>query len=85
MGCVKSKDSQVPAKVLESLPPSEAHTLYVKDPTSKNLTSRPETSPVTPAGGGQEVVVLLALYNYEAIHPDDLTFNKGDHMQLLEE
>ncbi|KAG8567287.1 hypothetical protein GDO81_013564 [Engystomops pustulosus] len=30
-------------------------------------------------------VILVALYDYDAVHPDDLMFQKGDHLQLLEE
>ncbi|XP_040291042.1 tyrosine-protein kinase HCK [Bufo bufo] len=82
MGCIKSKSSaSVPVKTWEVIPKTEpGH--YVKDPTSPNGANKPKESL---SGGGDDPVMLVALYDYEAVHPDDLTFRKGDTLQLLEE
>lgn len=29
--------------------------------------------------------IMVALYRYEAVHPDDLAFKKGEKMTILEE
>lgn len=29
--------------------------------------------------------IVIALYPYEALHPDDLGFKKGERMKILEE
>lgn len=34
---------------------------------------------------GSEDTVVVALYDYEAIHREDLSFQKGDQMLVLEE
>lgn len=34
---------------------------------------------------GSEDVIVIALYDYEAIHHEDLSFQKGDQMAVLEE
>lgn len=34
---------------------------------------------------GSEDTVVVALYDYEAIHREDLSFQKGDQMVVLEE
>ncbi|XP_017377081.1 tyrosine-protein kinase HCK-like isoform X2 [Cebus imitator] len=36
-------------------------------------------------GEGSEDIVVVALYDYEAIHHEDLSFQKGDQMVVLEE
>lgn len=39
----------------------------------------------SPFPAGSEDVVVVALYDYEAIHREDLSFQKGDQMVVLEE
>nr|8F2P_B Chain B, Tyrosine-protein kinase HCK [Homo sapiens] len=34
---------------------------------------------------GSEDIIVVALYDYEAIHHEDLSFQKGDQMVVLEE
>lgn len=34
---------------------------------------------------GSEDTIVVALYDYEAIHREDLSFQKGDQMVILEE
>ena len=34
---------------------------------------------------GSEDTIVIALYDYEAIHREDLSFQKGDQMVILEE
>ncbi|KAM4602341.1 tyrosine-protein kinase HCK-like, partial [Discoglossus pictus] len=85
MGCVKSKESQGPVKVLESQSGTDINAHYVKDPTSSVTANKTTISPEAPAVGGQEGEHLLALYDYDGVHPGDLTFRKGDHLELIEE
>ncbi|XP_075032631.1 tyrosine-protein kinase HCK isoform X2 [Mixophyes fleayi] len=82
MGCIKSKpSSNVSIKTLD--PPLQAETgHYVKDPTSTSATSKPRENQ---GGGGDDTSVLVALYDYDGVHPGDLTFKKGDYFQLIVE
>jgi hemopoietic cell kinase len=34
---------------------------------------------------GSDDVIVVALYDYEAIHREDLSFQKGEQMVVLEE
>lgn len=34
---------------------------------------------------GPDDIIVIALYDYEAIHHEDLSFQKGDQMVVLEE
>lgn len=43
----------------------------------------PSRVPLFPAG--PEDIIVIALYDYEAIHHEDLSFQKGDKMVVLEE
>lgn len=82
MGCIESKaDTNAPLKTWDPAPKTEAGH-YVKDPTSSNGANKQRENA---GGGGDDPVLLVALFDYEAVHPDDLTFLKGDHLQLLEE
>ncbi|XP_056403389.1 tyrosine-protein kinase HCK [Hyla sarda] len=81
MGCITSKPNSVLDKKCESTPETERRR-YVKDPTSITGTNKPKE---ISSGGGDDAALLVALYDYDAVHPDDLTFQKGDHLQLLEE
>ncbi|NXH13829.1 HCK kinase, partial [Bucco capensis] len=77
MGCVKSKQAGgVQEKVIKPAPepgPSVQQGHYVRDPTATNRK----------VSSGDSVV--LALYDYEAIHPGDLSFQKGERLKVLEE
>ncbi|XP_040187416.1 tyrosine-protein kinase HCK [Rana temporaria] len=81
MGCMQGKPAtNVPPKVFD--PPNKAEVAhYVRDPTSSNPPKKPKESSV----GGGEDGDLVALYDYDGVHPEDLTFRKGDYFQLLEE
>ncbi|XP_058894264.2 tyrosine-protein kinase HCK isoform X2 [Kogia breviceps] len=87
MGCVKSKFLRDGGKVSKTEPNTSAHsTVYVPDPTS--LGKRwPDSSNGNPPGSaeGSEEITVVALYDYEAIHHEDLSFQKGDQMVVLEE
>lgn len=39
----------------------------------------------SPFLAGSEDTIVVALYDYEAIHREDLSFQKGDQMVVLEE
>ncbi|XP_053309182.1 tyrosine-protein kinase HCK [Spea bombifrons] len=83
MGCINSKNSvEVPGKTWPPMPGPDTDTLYVRDPTSTNPTGKPEG---LLSGPGEDTVTLVALYDYDGVHPGDLTFSKGDEFQLLEE
>uniref|UniRef100_A0ACB8F7E0 Uncharacterized protein n=1 Tax=Sphaerodactylus townsendi TaxID=933632 RepID=A0ACB8F7E0_9SAUR len=38
-----------------------------------------------PGTDGSEDFIVVALYDYEAIHKEDLSFQKGEHLKVLEE
>ncbi|KAE8574217.1 hypothetical protein XENTR_v10003333 [Xenopus tropicalis] len=85
MGCIKSKDSHGSGKSLGPPESTEPQAHYVKDPTSTAVMTKVERSSKHPKEEGQEEVVLLALYDYDGVHPGDLTFRKGDHLLLKKE
>ncbi|NXQ79920.1 HCK kinase, partial [Nyctibius grandis] len=73
MGCVKSKKAGVQEKTIKTDPdpdPGLQQGHYVRDPTATNRS-------------GDSVV--LALYDYEAMHAGDLSFQKGERLKVLEE
>ncbi|XP_025732026.1 tyrosine-protein kinase HCK isoform X1 [Callorhinus ursinus] len=86
MGCMKSKFLQDRGKVSKTEPSTNPHsTVYVPDPTSASK-RRPDNSNNPPGStGGPDDIIVIALYDYEAIHPEDLSFQKGDQMVVLEE
>ncbi|XP_006030551.1 tyrosine-protein kinase HCK isoform X2 [Alligator sinensis] len=86
MGCVKSKEMGTPMKILKGdSGPSLQQAHYVKDPTSPNKRSNVSSAaPPQPADGSEDCTVL-ALYDYEATHDGDLSFQKGERMKVLEE
>ncbi|NXG79961.1 HCK kinase, partial [Baryphthengus martii] len=75
MGCVKSKEAVVQEMIKPDLDPGpslqQGH--YVRDPTATNRR----------VSSGDSVV--LALYDYEAMHVGDLSFQKGERLKVLEE
>ncbi|XP_075294468.1 tyrosine-protein kinase HCK [Opisthocomus hoazin] len=87
MGCVKSKQAGVQEKMAKTDPgPSLQQGHYVRDPTATG--SRNKNVPgvaVPPPEDGSADRVVLALYDYEAMHTGDLSFQKGDRLRVLEE
>uniref|UniRef100_H3DJR0 Tyrosine-protein kinase n=1 Tax=Tetraodon nigroviridis TaxID=99883 RepID=H3DJR0_TETNG len=93
MGCIKSRlDGGVSKGVEEKSSPQTVRTQlarYVRDPTSDinhniNNSLLPGQRFQTLEEKGVEKIVI-ALYPYEALHPDDLGFKKGERMKILEE
>ncbi|KAK1337377.1 LOW QUALITY PROTEIN: hypothetical protein QTO34_002003 [Cnephaeus nilssonii] len=87
MGCVKSKFLRDRDKVSKSEASANPHSpLYVPDPTTTGK-RRPDTNNSNPPGSteGSKDTIVIALYDYEAIHHEDLSFQKGDQMVVLEE
>ncbi|CAM5095260.1 unnamed protein product [Natator depressus] len=86
MGCVKSKDARVHSKDFKAdSSPNFLQPHYVKDPTSTNKKSNNASSTTQPhTADGSDDYIVLALYDYEAIHSDDLSFQKGDQLKVLE-
>ncbi|XP_035561564.1 tyrosine-protein kinase HCK isoform X3 [Canis lupus baileyi] len=87
MGCMKSKFLQDRGKVSKTEPSANSHSpVYVPDPTSANK-RRPDHSNDNLPGSkeGPDDIIVIALYDYEAIHHEDLSFQKGDQMVVLEE
>ncbi|XP_032981850.1 tyrosine-protein kinase Lyn isoform X1 [Rhinolophus ferrumequinum] len=95
MGCIKSKrkdnvnDDGVDLKTQPVR--NTDRTIYVRDPTS-NKQQRPVTeSQLLPGQRFQtkdpdeQGDIVVALYPYDGIHPDDLSFRKGEKMKVLEE
>ena len=41
-------------------------------------------SHVSPFPTGSEDIIVVALYDYDAIHHEDLSFQKGDQMVVLD-
>nr|XP_019566620.1 PREDICTED: tyrosine-protein kinase Lyn isoform X3 [Rhinolophus sinicus] len=95
MGCIKSKrkdnvnDDGIDLKTQPVR--NTDRTIYVRDPTS-NKQQRPVTeSQLLPGQRFQtkdpdeQGDIVVALYPYDGIHPDDLSFRKGEKMKVLEE
>ncbi|XP_034558039.1 tyrosine-protein kinase Lyn isoform X2 [Notolabrus celidotus] len=85
MGCMKStlegQDNKQPVRTEQ--------THYVRDPTS--FTQKPIDSSLLPGQVFQKIEeqkvgkIMVGLYPYEVVHPDDLGFKKGEMMEVLEE
>ncbi|XP_029772052.1 tyrosine-protein kinase HCK isoform X2 [Suricata suricatta] len=86
MGCVKSKFLQDRGKVSKTEPSDPHGPVYVPDPTSAGK-RRPDNSKDNPPGPTEapDDITVVALYDYKAIHHEDLSFQKGDKMVVLEE
>ncbi|XP_054458089.1 tyrosine-protein kinase Lyn isoform X1 [Anoplopoma fimbria] len=94
MGCMKSTLSEglnggVEGKIVQQTVRTD-HTHYVRDPTS-NTKSNISNS-LLPGQVFQKMEenrgvgkIVIGLYPYEAVHPDDLGFKKGEKMKILEE
>ncbi|KAB1262344.1 Tyrosine-protein kinase HCK, partial [Camelus dromedarius] len=88
MGCVKSKFLREGGKVSKTESSSNPHgRVYVPDPTSlgKRWHDSSNGNLPGPMEAGSEDIIVVALYDYEAIHHEDLSFQKGDQMMILEE
>ncbi|XP_076967897.1 tyrosine-protein kinase HCK isoform X3 [Tamandua tetradactyla] len=86
MGCVKSKFLRDRGKVSKAeQATSQQSAVYVPDPTSSQRGLSKNSNLPEPSEAGSEDTVVVALYDYEAIHHEDLSFQKGDQMVILEE
>ncbi|KAK2095774.1 hypothetical protein P7K49_027190 [Saguinus oedipus] len=95
MGCIKSKgkDSLNDDGVdLKTQPVRNTErTIYVRDPTSNKQQRPVSESQLLPGQRFQTKDpeehgdIVVALYPYDGIHPDDLSFKKGEKMKVLEE
>uniref|UniRef100_A0A2K5XDX8 Tyrosine-protein kinase n=1 Tax=Mandrillus leucophaeus TaxID=9568 RepID=A0A2K5XDX8_MANLE len=95
MGCIKSKgkDSLNDDGVdLKTQPVRNTErTIYVRDPTSNKQQRPVPESQLLPGQRFQakdpeeQGDIVVALYPYDGIHPDDLSFKKGEKMKVLEE
>nr|XP_028591428.1 tyrosine-protein kinase HCK isoform X1 [Podarcis muralis] len=82
MGCMKSKEINLSEKVSGTRQSLGDPNNYIPDPTD-GLGPAP-SKPKPPTTDGTEEFIVLALYDYEAIHKEDLSFQKGDHLKVLE-
>ncbi|XP_058030721.1 tyrosine-protein kinase HCK isoform X2 [Ahaetulla prasina] len=83
MGCAESKFNVLPGKGKQrENSNSTLDVRYTTEPTLKPALgcriSKPKQTDES------EDFVVLALYDYEAIHREDLSFQKGDHLKILE-
>ncbi|XP_040910484.1 tyrosine-protein kinase Lyn isoform X1 [Toxotes jaculatrix] len=94
MGCMKSTLSEGLSAVVEGKISQQTvrtdQTHYVRDPTSNkknNINNSLLPGQVFQKLEEQRGVgkIVVGLYPYEAIHPDDLGFKKGEKMKVLEE
>ncbi|TRY84128.1 hypothetical protein DNTS_026031 [Danionella cerebrum] len=92
MGCKKSKLEDQNGGVLElnkQQPVRTAQTVYVRDPTSYKPHINNENPSLLPGQVFQKLEekqkTVIALYPYEAIHPDDLGFKKGEKLKIIED
>ncbi|XP_064420682.1 tyrosine-protein kinase HCK [Latimeria chalumnae] len=83
MGCVKSKDSMDGKSMKNDSVRNSHQALYVKDPTSGSKPRNSVNNSSHTDGSGDTIVV--AMYDYDAVHEGDLRFQKGDQIVILEE
>lgn len=95
MGCLKSKlcDELIGGggeKPGETTPVRTDHPHYVRDPTSH--TPKPNDRSLLPGQVFQKLEeqhgtdkIVVAIYSYAETHPDDLGFQKGEKLKILEE
>ncbi|NXX53455.1 LYN kinase, partial [Scopus umbretta] len=96
MGCIKSKRKENlhgDGLDLKNQPVRKTErTIYVRDPTS-NKQQRPANPEAQLLPGQRFVsqeteehgVIVVALYPYDGIHEDDLSFKKGEKLKVIEE
>jgi hypothetical protein len=70
-------------KALTSTGPSTGGCSGVKESGTGGMARGPILA--SPVLAGSEDTIVVALYDYEAIHREDLSFQKGDQMVVLEE
>ncbi|KAM3604731.1 uncharacterized protein V6R79_015580 [Siganus canaliculatus] len=95
MGCLKSTLSGglsegVQGGKISPQPVRNAQAHYVRDPTFNtkiNISSSLLPGQVFQKMEEQKIIgkVMVGLYPYEAAHPDDLAFKKGEKMKILED
>ncbi|KAM8967405.1 tyrosine-protein kinase Lyn [Pelodytes ibericus] len=92
MGCIKSKRKDGPGhgNDLKSNPVRNPdRTIYVPDPTSSKHQRPPRTqgstAPDRIQGADYHGTLVVALYPYQGIHQDDLSFKKGEKLRVLAE
>ncbi|XP_063003527.1 tyrosine-protein kinase HCK [Elgaria multicarinata webbii] len=93
MGCIKSKEVGLRGKISRTNSNSSLQGRYVGDPTGfrfkmgnkVNKPIKPIKPPKPPKPDGPEDFIVLALYDYEAINKEDLSFQKGEHLKVLED
>ncbi|KFW78836.1 Tyrosine-protein kinase Lyn [Manacus vitellinus] len=96
MGCIKSKRKENlhgDGLDLKNQPVRKTErTIYVRDPTS-NKQQRPANAEAQLLPGQRFVsedteehgVIVVALYPYDGIHEEDLSFKKGEKLKVIEE
>ncbi|XP_012610441.2 tyrosine-protein kinase HCK isoform X1 [Microcebus murinus] len=88
MGCVKSRFLRDGGKISKPEPSTNTYRRGdMSDPTSMAKLG-PNSNNGHPPGlveAGSEDMIVVALYDYDAIHHEDLSFQKGDQMAILEE
>ncbi|XP_057253798.1 tyrosine-protein kinase Lyn isoform X3 [Pezoporus wallicus] len=96
MGCIKSKrkeNQDGDGLDLKNQPVRKTErTIYVRDPTS-NKQQRPANTEAQLLPGQRFVseeteergVIVIALYPYDGLHEDDLSFKKGEKLKVIEE
>uniref|UniRef100_A0A8C9V766 Tyrosine-protein kinase n=1 Tax=Scleropages formosus TaxID=113540 RepID=A0A8C9V766_SCLFO len=82
MGCIKTKEQQSSSEKTKDQEAKESQgnsqsPHYVEDPTSQNQKSN--------CGSSGDDATAIALYDYEAVHHEDLSFKKGDRLKILQE
>ncbi|KAE8598796.1 hypothetical protein XENTR_v10016943 [Xenopus tropicalis] len=91
MGCIKSRQSTPQDDMGKNNPVRKNdRTIYVPDPTAKLQRPVSRTPSLLP---GQKILqeieeqgnIVIALYPYQGIHQDDLTFKKGEKLKVIEE
>ncbi|CAI5778561.1 tyrosine-protein kinase HCK [Podarcis lilfordi] len=82
MGCMKSKEINLNRKGSGHRQSLGDPNNYIPDPTNVLGPAPSKPKPFVP--DGTEEFIVLALYDYEAIHKEDLNFQKGDHLKVLE-
>ncbi|XP_053430375.1 tyrosine-protein kinase HCK isoform X2 [Nycticebus coucang] len=88
MGCVKSRFLRNGGKSSKTEPSTNPHSPVGTQDLLSVAKLGPNSYNGNPPGSmeaGSEEIVVVALYDYEAIHHEDLSFQKGDKMVVLEE
>ncbi|XP_070600503.1 tyrosine-protein kinase HCK isoform X2 [Erythrolamprus reginae] len=85
MGCTESKLNVLPGRGKQrEISNSTQDVRYAPNPTNKQTNSMGGNMCKTQLLDEPEDFVAVALYDYDAIHREDLSFRKGDHLKILE-